>query len=471
MRFLTTGFSRCLALSFLALLASCATFREARLESPYVADVATRFEAVHKAMKPLGVIKTDSPAVKVEGLRGKVFAGYQGWFMPKGDGSGVDWMHYGASSRGSRSQRVFEPGSAVVDYWPSMREAGPTERYPTPFVHVDGRVAEVYSALHPDTVDRHFKWMAEYDVDGAFCQRFGTALRTPERYSSRNIVLDNARRSARKHGQSYAVMYDLSGLRLGEIQSLVMEDWKRLRKRMRVTEEANYMTLNGKPLVSVWGVGFSDSKRQYTVEECEALIDFLKNDPEYGGCSVMLGVPYRWREGIRDAIDSEKLHPVLEKADVISPWSVGRYRSVAQAREQREKYYLADFEWCESRGIEYLPVAFPGFSWGNLERSRGREAVYDLIPREEGRFLWAQADTIARSGIETVYIAMFDEIDEGTCIFKVSQDPPVGESQFLHYEGLEDDHYLWLASRIRQRLNAKNWDEWEMPSRSPVGPN
>ena len=47
---------------------------------------------------------------------------------------------------------------------------------------------------------------------------------------------------------------------------------------------------------------------------------------------------------------------------------------------------------------------------------------------------------------------MFDEVDEGTAIFKCTNNPPVGESPFLDFEGLPSDHYLWLTGRITQRL-------------------
>ena len=52
-----------------------------------------------------------------------------------------------------------------------------------------------------------------------------------------------------------------------------------------------------------------------------------------------------------------------------------------------------------------------------------------------------------RVGSKMLYQAMFDEIDEGTAIFKCTNDPPVGASTFVTYEGLPSDQYLWLAGQ------------------------
>ena len=45
-----------------------------------------------------------------------------------------------------------------------------------------------------------------------------------------------------------------------------------------------------------------------------------------------------------------------------------------------------------------------------------------------------------------MYLAMFDEIDEGTAFFKCANEVPVGESPFLSFEGVPSDRYLWLAA-------------------------
>jgi hypothetical protein len=75
-------------------------------------------------------------------------------------------------------------------------------------------------------------------------------------------------------------------------------------------------------------------------------------------------------------------------------------------------------------------------------------APLDAIPRLRGRFLWSQVTAAKRAGADMLYVAMFDEVDEGTAIFKVTNSPPVGldeNVQFLGYEGLPSDHYLRLT--------------------------
>ena len=102
-----------------------------------------------------------------------------------------------------------------------------------------------------------------------------------------------------KYDRAIAVMYDLSGLRRsGEDCSMIIEDWKRLVDNQKVTNQSGtktYLHHNGKPVVAIWGVGFPD--RPYNIRNIgmERLIDFLQNDPVYGGCTVMLGVPTFWR--------------------------------------------------------------------------------------------------------------------------------------------------------------------------------
>lgn len=373
-------------------------------------------------------------------LTGKVMVGYQGWFNCPEDGSGLGWKHWARLGH-----RQFGPGNVTVDLWPDVSELEADERYATNFRHADGSRAEVFSSVNRKTVMRHFRWMQEYGIDGAFLQRFASGLSNARLLQNKNLVLNHVREGARESGRTFAVMYDLSGLQAGEVER-VFDDWTELREIQRVAEDTQYQRHNGKPLVAVWGVGFSDD-RPYSLQECYELVKLFKRN----GCAVMLGVPSYWREGTRDAVDDPLLKEIIKAADVISPWSVGRYRSPKEANRHAERVWQPDQRWCAEAGLDFLPVAFPGFSWHNLH---GGEL--NQIPRRKGDFLWSQIKATERIGCQMLYIAMFDEVDEATAIFKCTNHPPTGNGgKFVTYEGLPSDHYLKLAGKASRLLKGE----------------
>ena len=402
-----------------------------------------RRDVMERTMRPY-----DGPTargVDPSTMTGKVLCGYQGWFTAEGDGSGRGWFHYAA--RGG-----FKPGSCSIDLWPDVGELGEDERFPTPFRHADGSVAHVFSSMHRKTVLRHFRWMKDYGIDGAFVQRFAGETRHPAGLRHCTTVLGHCREGANCQGRVYAVMYDLSGLRRGQMGDVVA-DWKRLVDRMRIGRDPNdkaYLRHRGKPVVAVWGIGFSNG-RDYTLDECAQLVRFLTNDKTYGGNTVMLGVPAWWRTLERDCVRDRKVHEIILAADVVSPWTVGRFRKPEQVARFARERWAPDVAWCRQRGKDYLPVVFPGFSWHNMKP----ESPLDAIPRLKGRFLWTQYAEAKRAGATMIYQAMFDEVDEGTAIFKCTNDPPVGASRFLTYEGLPSDHYLWLVGQAARMLRGE----------------
>ena len=368
-------------------------------------------------------------------LTGKVMCGYQGWFNAEGDGANRGYNHW------ARGGARPGPGRVTVDLWPDLSEYGPDERFPTDFVHADGTRAEVFSSYRRPTVLRHFQWMREHAIDGVFVQRFINSLQRPASLVHNNAVLEHCREGARQHGRTYALMYDLSSLPPGQADRLI-DDWKKLRRETRLTEDPAYLRHRGKPLLALWGCGFKDDdKPRPSLEDWRKILTFLKHDPESGGLAIMLGVPSFWREQRRDSIPDPALHEILQMADVISPWTPGRYRTPNAAAQHAIESWQPDLGWCRERGIDYLPVAFPGFSWHNLKGD-----TLDAMPRLQGRFFWSQVAAAKRAGAQMLYVAMFDEVDEGTAIFKCTNQPPVGPGvQFLTYEGLPNDHYLRLT--------------------------
>ncbi|MDR2463655.1 MAG: hypothetical protein LBD30_07750, partial [Verrucomicrobiales bacterium] len=395
-------------------------------------------------------------------LNGKVVAGYQGWFAPEGDGANLGWFHYGVN------HGKFEPGFCTFDMWPDVSEFDADELYATPFRFADGQVAKVFSSANRKTVDRHFKWMKDYGVDGAALQRFGSNLRSEKMRDWRDTILAHCREAADRHGRLWFIMYDLSGMNDETLETLIISDWKRLIDSGDFRKDTTHATYRGKPLVSLWGIGFDDNRR-YSPSACAKLIDFLKNDPKYGGNAVMGGVPYFWREPVqtakelrKDALPLSEMEAVYKQMDILSPWAVSRY---ADADEFVATLVKKDLAWCDANNIGYLPVFFPGFSWHNLEKARHRNAPLNFISRDGGKFLWRQAVAALQSGARMGYVAMFDEIDEGTAIFKVTNNPPVGDSPFATYEGLPSDHYLWLTGQIGKLLRNPSAADNELPKR------
>jgi hypothetical protein len=110
----------------------------------------------------------------------------------------------------------------------------PSELFPVPGLEMqDGAQALVFSSRHPKTVNRcvlccsrvscealvahglyahrHFRWMAEHGVDGAFLQRFaGQCDLEAGNHGIRRLrdeVGGRVREAAEKEGRVFAIMY------------------------------------------------------------------------------------------------------------------------------------------------------------------------------------------------------------------------------------------------------------------------
>lgn len=359
---------------------------------------------------------------------GLLLCGYQGWFNAPGDGSGRGWRHYrGVDGR-------FDAGSSGIDCWPDMSEAAPGEQFETPLRKPDGTPAAVFSSRNPATVDRHFRWMREYGVSGVFFQRFLQEIRSPDGRENSDAVFANVRNAARNHGRVWALMYDASGC---EEYDVLERDLRSL-AASGLFRERRCLRYRGRPLLGLWGLFAERPDSIPLFRRAVALAHEL-------GFSLLIGADSRWRT--RTGPGADEVRAILAEAEAVSPWMVGRFSS-----KEVEAYYRdtvrPDFEWCRERGIGFLPVAFPGFSWGNL---KGRD--FDLIPREGGDFFRRQLELATECGVRTIYVAMFDEMDEGTAIFKLESQPPqgIGTRRFLAIPG-PPDRYLRLAGEAAARL-------------------
>jgi hypothetical protein len=390
-----------------------------------------------------------SKSSKFPNYTGLVMAGYQGWFRGEGDGSGEGWGHYASAGK-------VDSSHIHIDLWPDVTDYSKT--YATSIKYANGTEASLFSSWDASTTDLHFKWMRDYGIDGVFMQRFFGSIRTVKGREKANTILKHALKASQKYNRAIAIMYDLSGLKEnGEDCSAIIEDWKQLVDSLKITSQGNdqtYLYHHQKPLVAIWGLGFPD--RSYNIRNIgiEKLKDFLKNDPKYGGCSVMLGVPTYFRDLNIDCLPDPYLYTIMKSADIIMPWMVQRFTPLIQAESERYAVHVkADIAWCKKNKLDYVPCIYPGFSWYNLSKTEfGGANPLGQIPRQKGKFYWSQIGTAIKAGSQMLYVAMFDEMDEGTAIFKCANNPPVGAFKLLDYEGMPSDHYLWLTGKAGEML-------------------
>ena len=418
------------------LLAGC---RSGALPAAGAAPVATVPENVQR-----------TGAVDAATLDRKLLFGYQGWFGCPGDGSPLNaWEHW--FRRGG-------PATAAtlrVDMWPDVSELAADERCQTPFTLPDGRKAELYSAYNPRTVDRHFRWMEEYELAGVFLQRFTVRLDDPAVLGFRDGVARNVRSAAESRGRVFAIMYDITGHPRESVTDAVKRDWVYMVDSLRVTQSPRYLHHRGRPLLAIWGLGFQD--RSPTLAQAAELIDFFKNnpDPRYR-VTLLGGVPARWRTLTRDSQPDPEWASVYRSFDVVSPWTVGRFRDVPGIDRFYEEEVTPDLVETRRLGIDYMPVVYPGFSWHNMNST----APLNAIPRLGGRFYWRQVVEALRTGNTMMYGAMFDEVDEGTAMFKVaasaSEAPGEVAVVTLDADGqsLPSDWYLQLAREAQKQLRS-----------------
>ncbi len=355
-----------------------------------------------------------------ETYRGLVMAGYQGWFGTPGDGCkhseapNTEWYHY-------RESDMFKPGVLrnSIDLWPDMSEY--TKKYDTDFVFPDGTTAQVYSAYDESSVLLHFKWMKDYGIDGVFMQRFvGEVIDNPQGEDHFNKVLASAMKGSDQYQRAIAVMYDLGGYEPGRYDK-VLNDARTIHDSY-ASKQKYYLHENGKPMIALWGVGFNPAERNYTNSDIQALVNGLKEM----GYSIMLGASTYWRAGGGDTYtpDIQALHALIKSSDVVMPWYVGRYSSSVEyltgGNEGGFPNMIGhDLEWCQKASLEegvhvnFAPHCFPGASDLNMH------PYYTRGSRERGNFFWTQMYNAISKGCEMLYIAMFDEIDEGTAIYKV----------------------------------------------------
>jgi hypothetical protein len=388
------------------------------------------------------------PRVDPATMEHKMLMGYQGWFTCPSDGSLVKgYFHWFTGN-------VPDAGKLRVAMWPDTSELTTGERCQTKMALPNGLPATLYSAYNPKTVMRHFEWMSQYGIDGVFLQRFGSELSSPVYFDERNVVTKNVIAGAEATGRVFAIMYDISNMNPGTFVGELENDWKFLVDVLKVTDSPSYLHQNGKPVVAIWGLGFTS--RPGTPKQAMDLVNFFENNPDpTHQVTLVGGVPTEWRTRHKDSLSDPGWAKYYCALNIISPWTVDRYKSDAQV-DQYKATMLLDMAAAKQCGAEYMPVVFPGFSNQN---STGN--AFDSIPRRGGNLYWRQVYNAVSIGAPMIYNAMFDEVDEGTAMYKIAattSDQPVGVKLVpLDADGIKlpNDWYLRLAGAATQMLRGE----------------
>jgi len=384
-----------------------------------------------------------SCAAKASGLSGKVLVGYQGWFRCPGDGSPKnDWSHW---SKGAPT-----PETMSIDLYPDTSELSPASKCLLPGVTIEGKPGYVFSSFPKGTVEKHFEWMRSYEIDGALLQRFINSIGPQQ--AEGDTLLKNVRSAAEANGRVFAIEYDLSGAHPQTALQQLQEDWQYLTGTLKITSSRSYLKDNGKPVVAIWGLGFGDASHIQDPALGLAIVKWFKDTAHV---RVMGGVPAGWRTLSADSSSNPGWTAVYSALDIVQPWTVGRYRTPESADQWKDTHLIPDLALTRQRKQAYMPVIFPGFSWHNLNRNSSE----NQIPRLGGKFLWRQAYNAKNAGASFVKIAMFDEVNEGTAIFKAAASrkdaPEPGYWLTLDADGdnLPNDWYLRLAATISQMFH------------------
>jgi len=386
-------------------------------------------------------------------LTGLVLVGYQGWFRCPSDGAPKSgWAHW---SKGTPT-----PTTMAVDLYPDTSELDKASLCELPAATINGKPAYVFSSLPRETTEKHFEWMATYGIDGALVQRF--INHTQEQRAEGDRVLRNVRTAAEKHGRAFAVEYDLSGANHDIVFQELQSDWEYITDELKLPSSTAYLRLDGKPVVSLWGLGFGDKDHIDDPQLALKIIDWFKRTKH---AAVIGGVPAGWGSLSGDSVQNPEWKEVYADLDVVQPWTVGRYKTPQASDQWKSSHLLPDEALTQKNHQLYMPVIFPGFSWHNLNPA----SPENQIPRLGGKFMWEQAYNVRTAGAPMVKIAMFDEVNEGTAIFKAvsrrDQAPQPGYWLTLDAEGeqLPSDWYLRVAREVSRMFHGETKPTVNLP--------
>ncbi|KAH8086032.1 hypothetical protein JL720_7231 [Aureococcus anophagefferens] len=169
-------------------------------------------------------------------------------------------------------------------------------------------------------------------------------------------------------------------------------------------------------------------------EEANAILDV------FDGTAFVAGAGQWWWRSDQPSANWTRAY---DRMGSWSPWNAGDWNGDAAHPAAATGYWAADKAAAEQAGVLWQPELAPGMSTNHRD---GTPAGSGRLPRLRGAYLWAQFYAAAAIGAKTAFVGMFDELDEGTQILKVVNDPPAPGD--IGYEGLPSHCYLVLTGRV-----------------------
>lgn len=386
-------------------------------------------------------------------IAGKVLVGYQGWFRCPGDGSpGNNWSHWTNGYVAPTSSTI-----SVINY-PDTTQLPSISQCAVPGMTTEqGQQGYLFSSFYKQTVEAHFAWMREFGIDGALVQRFTVEI--PNQLAENETTLKNEMTAAQDNGRVFAVEYDLSRgdystMTNAQVLSQIETDWLHLVNDLGVTSSPAYLHQGGKPLVSIWGFGFNDTNH---IEDPQLASQIITWFQQTAGVTVMGGTPRAWgTPGTADSNGAAGWAATYAQLNIVQPWTVGAYGDIDDANGYMTQYLVPDMALTAKNNQLYMPVIFPG----------GSASVHRL----GGTFYWQQAYNTRSVGAPMVKIAMFDEVNEGTALFKVaslrSEAPNWPNWITLDADGdtLPSDWYMRLGYETQRIYHGEIANTETMPS-------
>ncbi|MDF2537625.1 MAG: hypothetical protein K0S76_646 [Herbinix sp.] len=418
----------------------------------YIKSVSLRYGKLDPDSEPI----PETPNTFDNEFTGKSFAGYQVWHHA-GSQPG-DWIHWAYGN-------VPGPGSRVnvhVLSFPDLSDFPDELLYQTNFANLgNGRPTGLYNDKDEAVIEMQFDWLEETDMDGVAIQRFVGSIGKSVTKSEKSY-LNYIKNAAERTDRLFYMCYDLNGSDETIVQRMKTDWVYEIEQARAMTSSPNYATVDGKPVVEIWGIGYDlGCNKEQTIE----IIEFFQSR----GCYVIGGTPRGWRTNSDGAMANYT--EVYQSLDCVSPWTVGVYNSVQTAAEYKNKYMVPDKGWCDTNNVDYLPVVFAGS--GNW---LGGDGNFSEVSREGGMLLWQQIANAKSLGLTSVYYAMLDEFEEDTNLIKGAVDyfdiPTDQYFETFAKDGIwvSSDYYMRLASAAAKALRDETSFTTEIPIPYSNGP-